>query len=144
MLLIVLPNLVDPVTNSIEDETVCTTKVKAFIFPVTVKDPVIFVLPDTLNTPLFKVATAEAVAAFVDASATNILPMAGLFMVLKPVPEEPEVPLVPEDPEVPLVPVLPEDPVDPLEPLVPDVPVLPLVPEVPVEPDVPEVPADPP
>jgi hypothetical protein len=158
LLEIVLPNLVEPVTNSIEDDMVCTTNVKALIVLVTVNDPVINVLPDMLTAPLLTVNIAEAVAALVDASAIRTLPIAGLFIVLNPVPEEPDDPLDPDEPALPLlpdVPLVPEDPLDPEDPvepelpavpLVPDVPVLPLLPDdplLPAVPDVPEVPVEP-
>ena len=68
------PNLVEPVTNSIEEDIVCTTKVRALIVFVTTRDPVIVVLPDIATAPLFTNNTADAVAAFTDPSDTNILP----------------------------------------------------------------------
>jgi hypothetical protein len=143
LLEIVLPNLVDPVTNSIEDDIVCTTNVKALIVLVTVNDPVINVLPDMLTAPLLTVNIAEAVAELVEASAMRTLPIAGLFIVLNPVPDEPDVPVDPDEPLLPDVPVLPLLPDDPVEPLEPDVPVLPEDPLVPVDPEVPEVPVEP-
>ena len=83
---------------------------------VTVNDPVIKKLPDVLTAPLLTVIIAEAVAAFVVASDNNTRPIAGLLIVVNPVPEEPldpEDPVEPEEPEVPEVPVVPDDPLDP-------------------------------
>jgi len=53
---------------------VCTIKVCAVIVLVTLRDPVITVLPDTITFPLFTVNTADAVAAFVEPSDINTLP----------------------------------------------------------------------
>ena len=42
-----VPNLVEPVTKSVDDVIVCTISVCALIVLVTVKDPVIMALPLT-------------------------------------------------------------------------------------------------
>ena len=69
-----LPKRVEPVTNSTDEDIVCTINVRAFIVLVTVKDPVIVVLPDIDTAPLFTTSTAQAVAAFADPSDKSTLP----------------------------------------------------------------------
>jgi hypothetical protein len=140
---IVLPNLVEPVTNSTEELIVCTTNVKAFIVLVTVKEPVITVLPDTETTPLFTTSIGVAVAAFAVPSDKRTLPVTGFDIVLNPVPEEPDDPDDPVDPDDPLLPEVPDDPLEPVEPDEPLVPEVPVEPDDPVEPEEPEEPVVP-
>jgi len=108
--------------------------------PLTTKEPT------TLSVVPSNVKLASAFAVFAVPREVRILLSAGFVIVLKPVPDVPELPLVPDDPddpelpEDPDVPALPDEPLVPLDPLVPVDPLDPELPDVPVEPDVPEDP----
>jgi hypothetical protein len=112
----------------------------------TSNDPVITVLPITVNFDPSNDKLLSATAALVVPSDVNNLLLPKLLIVENPVPDVPlipDVPLVPDVADVPDEPDVADVPLEPEEPDVPDVPLEPFAPDVPEEPEVPEVPAIP-
>ena len=120
------------ITNGVESGFVPSSTTKELPVPVcviltksSVVEPDAIIDPPTFNVDPSNVKLLSATAEFVVPSEVKILLFDGFDIVLKPVPELPEVADVPELPDVP------------------DEPDVPLVPELPLDPEVADVPLDP-